>query len=141
MLTAWIYLSPMQALVATEKAQRGQYSAQQAMHARLTVLERESEANLTKCLCRLETVGVEASRMAAAGTAGTADAGSSSMLQQLARAGDSRVVAFFQSRTAREVDLVPGSCVVVPEGALRLLPGAGAGGGLPVLLCLAASQG
>ena len=138
MLTAWIYLSPMQALVATEKAQRGQYSAQQAMHARLTVLERESEANLTKCLCRLETVGVEAGRAAAAGTA---QEGSSSMLHHLARASNSRVVAFFQSRTAREVDLVPGSCVVVPEGALRLLPGAGAGGGLPVLLCLAASQG
>ncbi|GAB4816770.1 hypothetical protein N2152v2_003816 [Parachlorella kessleri] len=131
----------LQALVATEKAQRGQHSAQRAAHARLTVVERENEANLTKCLCGLELVGVEASRMAAAGAAGTEQEGSGPVLHQLARASDSRVVAIFQSRTAREVDLVPGSCVVVPEWALRLIPCTAAGGRLPVLLCLAASQG
>jgi hypothetical protein len=131
----------LQAVAATEKAQRAQHGAQHAphgaqhaQHMRLTVVQRENEASLTKCLCRAEADwGLD--------TAGVAIGGAAALAQLVGSSGF--VVALFQSRTAREVDLVPGSVVLVRAGAWRRLPepDGGAGGGPPVMLCHTAVQG
>ena len=100
------------------------------------MLAKESEANLVKCVCSVELEGP-------APPAGSADAAAAA---ELARAG--AVLAVFQARTAREVDLVPGGAPMLVRPPWRLLPpveadgGSGGGvGGLPVLLCQAVTQG
>lgn len=118
--------SRLAAVTAAEKAQREQQGSRAAPAARLTIVQRENEANLAKCTCQLQLEGPGGAAAAAAAPGG----------QELAGAGV--VVALFQSRTAREVDLVPGSMVLVraPWRVLRV-PGCS----MLVMLCQAAVQG
>ncbi|KAL4434162.1 hypothetical protein ABPG75_000603 [Micractinium tetrahymenae] len=106
----------MQALLAAEKA------AQEASPAggrggeagpRLTVLHKELEGSITKCLCRCDRVGEAA-------------------------LGAPEVVALFQSRTAQRVDTAPGSVVLLRE-PWRMMPLAG--NAAPAVLCFAAAMG
>ncbi|KAL4430150.1 hypothetical protein ABPG77_004932 [Micractinium sp. CCAP 211/92] len=106
----------MQAILAAEKA------AQEASPAggrsgeagpRLTVLQKELEGSITKCLCRCDRAGEAA-------------------------LGAPEVLALLQSRTAQRVDTAPGSVIQLRQ-PWRVMPLTGSA--VPAVLCFAAAMG
>lgn len=130
----------LQAVLAAEKAAVAQEARRTVAIAaaggrapRLTVLRKELDGVLTRCLCACDDVasaelGLMGGSTAAAATAGGAGRGG----------GGREVVAFLQQRTAREVDTLPGCVLALRRPWYRLdLPVCP----WPVVLCLSVEQG